>query len=151
MFGVGRQDAGPGLRRALHEEVARADEAFLVRKRNRCAAIHRRERRFQSGRAADGSHDPVRRPRRGFNDRAFASAAFGACAGESIFQLGEATRIGDSRKPRAEFPGQFRQPLHIGMRGQRLDLVAVARGPEQIHRAVADRTGGTEDGHSAHG
>src|SRR5882762_10342261 len=37
------------------------------------------------------------------------------------------------------------------MRGQRLDLIAVARGPQQIHGAVADRAGGTQDGHGAYG
>ena len=92
MFGIRRQDAGPGLRRALHEEIAGANKAFLVGKRDRRAAIHRRERGFQSGRAADGGHDPIRRTRGGLDDRAFARAAFGARAGQRVFQLSEASR-----------------------------------------------------------
>ena len=138
MLGISGQNAGPGFRRALHEEIACANKAFLVGKRNRRAAVHSRERRLQSGSTTDGGHDPIRRACRSFNNRAFARAAFGACAGQGIFQLRKAIGIGDRRKSRAKFPRQLRQPLHIGIRGQRFDLIAVARGPQQIHRAVAD-------------
>ena len=145
MLGIGRQDAGAGFRRALHEEIAGADQAFLVGERDRGAAIDRGERRFQTGRAADGGHHPIRRTRRRFDDGALAGAAFDPRAGQRLFQLGEARGIGDRRKPRAELPRELGQRLHIGIRGQRLDPVAVARAPQQIHRAVADRAGGAED------
>src|SRR6202051_2593359 len=83
---------------------------------------------------------PTRRPRRGQHHSSFAGTESDAGAGERVFQLGKARGIGDRGKSSAEFPGQFRQPLHVGMRGQRLDLVTVARGAQQIHGAVADRT-----------
>ena len=151
MLGIRRQDAGPRLRRALHEEIAGADQAFLVRQRDRGAAIDRRERGLQSGRAADGGHHPVRRTRGGLDDGAFAGAAFGAGAGQRILQLPKPVGIGDRRKSRVELHRQLRQRLDVGIGGQRLDLIAVGRGPQQIHRAVADRAGGAEDGHGAHG
>ena len=34
VFGIRRQDAGPGLRRALHEEIAGANQTFLVGERD---------------------------------------------------------------------------------------------------------------------
>ena len=151
VFAIGGQDAGPRLRRALHEEIAGANQAFLVGERDGRAAIHRRERGLQAGRAADGRHHPVRRPRRRLDHRAFAGAAFGAGAGQRVFQLGQTRGIGDGNKSRAEFLRELRQRLHVGIRGQRLDPVAVARGPQQIHGAVADRAGGAEDGHRTHG
>src|SRR5258705_3599757 len=147
MLRVGGKDAGPGLCSTLHEEIASADKAFLVRERNSRAAIHGRERRLQSGRAADCRHHPIRRSRGCFDNSAFARAAFGARAGQRIFQLREATGIGDSREARAEFFRQLRQPLHVAISGQRCNQIAVARGPQQIHRAVADRPRTTEDGH----
>ena len=87
VFAIGGQDAGAGFRRALHEEIAGANQAFLVGKRNRRATIHRRERGLQAGRAADGRHHPIRRPCRRLDHRTFAGAAFGAGTGQRLFQL----------------------------------------------------------------
>ena len=61
-------------------------------------------------------------------------AAFGARAGQSVLQFAGRVGIGDGCKSRAELAGQLRQRLHIGIRGQRLDPVAVARAAQQIHR-----------------
>ena len=80
---------------------------------------------------------------------AFAGAAFGAGAGQRGLQFAEARGIGDRRKSRAEFFGELGQPLDVGIRGQRLDLIAVARAPQQIHGAVADGTGGAQHRHGA--
>ena len=71
--------------------------------------------------------------------------------GQRIFQFAEPAGIGDRRKPRAEFLRKFRQPIDVGIGGQRLDTVAIARGPQQIHGAVADRAGGAQHGHGTHG
>ena len=109
MFGIGRQDAGTGLRRALHEEIAGADQAFLVGKRHRCAAVDRRQRRLQSGRAAHRRHHPVCRPRRRLDDGALARAAFGARAGQRFLQLTQSRRVSDRRKSRIEFFGELGQ------------------------------------------
>ena len=50
VLGIGRQDAGAGLGRALHEEIAGTDQAFLVGERDGGAAIDGRERRLQTRR-----------------------------------------------------------------------------------------------------
>src|SRR5207342_1904958 len=47
--------------------------------------------------------------------------------------------------PRAEFLGELGKRLDIGIRRQRLDLIAVTRPPQQIHGAVADRPGSAQD------
>ncbi len=151
MFGVGRQDAGPGVCRALHEKIARAYKALLVGKRDGGAAIDGCKRGLQPGRAADGGHDPIRRAGSGFDNRAFAGAAFGARTGQRILQFSEAIGIGNGCKARAELLCELRQPLHVGIRRQRLDPIALARCPQQIHRAVADRAGRTQHGYGTNG
>ena len=45
VFGIRRQDAGAGFRRALHEEIAGANQAFLVGERDRRAAVDRGQAR----------------------------------------------------------------------------------------------------------
>ena len=70
-------------------------------------------------------------------------------AGKRVLQFAKPRRIGDRGKPRVEFAGQLGQRLHIGVRGQRLDLITVARAAQQIHGAVADRTGGAQHRHGA--
>ena len=122
MFGIRRQDAGACFRRALHEEIAGADQAFLVGQRHRRAAIDGGQCRLQPGRAAHRRHHPVGGTRGGLDDSAFAGAAFGACAGQRGLQFAKARGIGDRRESRAEFLGEFGQRLDIGIRGQRLDL-----------------------------
>ena len=72
VLGIGRQDAGARFRRALHEEIAGADETFLVGERDMRAAIDRGQGRLQSGGAAHGGHHPIGRTRAGFDHRAFA-------------------------------------------------------------------------------
>ena len=150
MLGIGGQNAGAGFRGALHEEIACADKAFLVGQRHGGATIDRRKRGLQSGGAAHGCHHPVRRTGRSLDDRALAGAAFGAGAGQLLFQLRQPARVGDRDKARIELACKLRQCLHIAVRGQRLDAVAIARGPQQIHGAVADRAGGPQHGHGAH-
>ena len=78
VFGIGRQDAGPGFRRALHEEIAGANQAFLVGERDRRAAVDRGQRGLQPGRTAHRRHHPVGGTRGGLDDGAFAGAAFDA-------------------------------------------------------------------------
>ena len=99
VLGIGRQDAGARLRSALHEEIAGADQAFLVGKRDRRAAIDGRQRRLQPGRAADRGHHPVGRPRRRLDDRAFARAAFGAACRQAHPSVRKAAR--DRRRPQS--------------------------------------------------
>ncbi len=74
VLGIGRQDAGPGLGGTLHEKITGANQAFLVGQRHAGAAIDRRERGLQPGRAADGGHHPVRRTGRGLDNSAFTGA-----------------------------------------------------------------------------
>ena len=151
MFGIRRQNAGSRLGRALHEEVARAHQAFLVRKRDRGASIDRSEGGLQSRGTANGGHHPIRRTRRGLDDCTFARAAFDAGAGKGILQFAKAFGVGYRGKARAEFLCELGQRLNVGMRGERLDPVAVAGRPQQIHRAVADRPGGAQHGHDTDG
>ncbi len=151
MLGIGRQDAGAGLRRTLHEEIAGADQAFLVGKRYRRTAIDGGKRRLQAGRTADGCHHPVGGTRGRLDDRAFTGAAFGTRTGKCGLQFAKTGGIGDRRKARAELFCQFCKSVDVGVRGQRLDLVAVAGAAQQIHRAVADRAGGAQHRDGAHG
>jgi len=151
MFGIGRQDAGPGLRGTLHEEIAGADQAFLVGQGDGRAPIDGGERGFQSGGAADRGHHPLRRPRRSLDHGALPGPACDRGAGQRLFQLGKPCGIGDRRKFCAELLRKLGQALHIGIRRERFDPIAVGRGTQQIHRTVADRAGGTENRHAAHG
>ena len=144
MFGIRRQNAGPCFRSALHEEIAGTNQAFLVGERNRRAAVDRGQRGLQPGRTAHRRHHPVGGTRRGLDDGAFAGAAFDARAGQGVLQFAKARRVGDSSESRAEFLREFGQRFDIGIRGQRLYLIAVARAAQQIHCAVADRTGGAQ-------
>ena len=70
-------------------------------------------------------------------------------AGQRILQFAEARGIGDRRKACAEFLCELGQRLHIAVRRQRLDPIAIARAAQQVHRAVADRAGGTQHRHAA--
>ena len=144
VFGIRRQDAGAGFRRALHEEIAGTNQAFLVGERDRRAAVDRSQCRLQSGRTAHRRHHPVGGTRGGLDDGAFAGAAFDAGAGQRVLQFAEPRRVGDRSESRAEFLGELGQRFDIGIRGQRLDRIAVARAAQQIHGAVADRTGGAQ-------
>ncbi len=151
VFGIRRQDAGAGFRRALHEEIAGADQAFLVGERHRRAAVDGGQCRLQPGRAAHRRHHPVGGTRGGLDDGAFAGAAFDAGACQRVLQFAKPRRVGDRGKSRAEFLGELGQRFDIGIRGQRLDRIAVARAAQQIHGAVADRAGGAQHRHGAHG
>ena len=151
MFGIRRQNAGAGLRRTLHEEIAGTHQAFLVGQRHRRTAIDGGERRLQPCRSADGGHYPVGRTRCRFDDRAFASAAFGARAGQRFLQLGQTGGIGDRRKAGAEFSCKLCERLDVGIGRQRLNLIAVAGAAQQIHGAVADRAGGAQHRDGARG
>ena len=137
----------PAFAARCHEEVAGADEALLVRKRNRCPAINGCKRGLQSGRATHRGHQPVGRARSSLDDRAFADAALDTTAGERILQLAKARGIGDRHKPRVEFPRQFGKALDVGIRRKRFDTVAAGRAAQQIHRTVADRPGRSQNRH----
>ena len=151
MFGIGGQDAGAGLGRALHEKITGANQAFLVRQRDGGAAIDRGQSRFQPGGAADGGHDPIRRPGGRFDDRALACPALGSGPGQGVLQIFQQIGVGNGGEAGVEFLRQLGQCGDVGIGGQRLDLIALRRPPQQVHRAVADRAGGTEDGHGSHG
>ena len=150
MLGIRRQDAGAGPGGALHEEVAGTDQAFLVGQRDGGAAIDGRQRRLQPGRARYRGHQPVRRALRGLDDGAVAGAALDAGAGQRRAQFGEPGRIGNRDEAGAEFLGEFHQAFDVGVGGQRLHLIALGRGADQVHRAVTDRAGGAENGDAAH-
>jgi hypothetical protein len=147
VLGIRRQDAGAGLLGPLHEDVPGADQALLVGERDGGAAIDRGKRRLQSGRTADRRHHPIRRPSGRLDDGALPGPAFDPGSSQRVLELGKLRRIGNRSEPRAELLGELGQPLDVAVRGQRLDPVTVARATQQIHRAVANRAGGTEDGH----
>ena len=150
VFGIRRQDAGAGFRRALHEEIAGANQAFFVGQCDRRAAVDRSQCRLQSGRTAHRRHHPVGGTRGGLDDGAFAGAAFDTGARERILQFAEPCRVGDRGESRAELDGELGQRFDIGVRSQRLDRIAVARTAQQIHGAVADRPGGAQHRHGAY-
>ena len=104
VFGIRRQDAGAGFRRALHEEIAGTNQAFLVGERNRRAAVDCGQCRLQSGRTAHGRHHPVGGTCRGLDDGAFAGAAFDARAGQGVLQFAEPRRVGDSQRIARRIP-----------------------------------------------
>ncbi len=126
VFGISRQDAGSGLRRTLHEEVAGTYQTFLVGQGHRRAAIDGGQRGLQTCRAADCGHHPIGRPGGGFDHGTFAGTALRAGARERVLQFGQSRGVGDSDIAGPEFPGEFGKALHIGMRRQRLDAVAIA-------------------------
>ncbi len=151
VLGIGGQDAGASGHGTLHEEIARTNQAFLVGERNRRTAIHRGECRLQSGRAADRGHDPIGRTGRRLDDRTLARPAFGAGAGQRVLQIAEQAWVGDGGKARVELLRKLRQIPDIAVGGQRLDPISIGSGSQQIHRAVADRPGGSQDGHGPDG
>ena len=57
--------------------------------------------------------------------------------------------ISDGHEARVEFLGQLDHAFDVAVGGQRLHLVPLGRGSQQIHGAVADRTGRTKDGDAA--
>ena len=115
MLEIRWQDAGPGLCGALHEEITRTDEAFLVGERHRGAAVNRRKRGLQAGGAAHRGHHPIRRTRRSFDHRTFARAAFDARTRQGVLQFGQASGIGDRRVARANSRASFASPCTLAL------------------------------------
>jgi hypothetical protein len=107
--------------------------------------------RLPEPRAADRGHDPIGRTGRRLDDRTLARPAFGAGAGQRVLQIAEQAWVGDGGKARVELLRKLRQIPDIAVGGQRLDPIAIGSGSQQIHRAVADRPGGSQDGHGPDG
>jgi len=108
-------------------------------------------KRLQSGGAAHRGHDPIGRPACGFDNGAFAGPAFGPGARQRVLQILQEIWVGDGRKAGIELLRQLCQRRDVGVGGQGLDLIAIGGRPQQIHRAVADRAGGTQHGDASGG
>ena len=78
VLGIDRQDRGAFGGGAPHEQRACANQALLIGKRDRGAALCGRKRRRQACRAGDRRHDPIRRPLRGLDNRRLAGGSFDA-------------------------------------------------------------------------
>ena len=70
VLGVHRQDAHAFFPRRLHDDAARADERFLVRKGDVLSRVNGRERRQQADHAHNGGHNDVSAACRGALDEA---------------------------------------------------------------------------------
>ena len=79
----------PDRRRAPHEQGAGADQAFLVGERDDRAALGRRQRRLEPGRAGDRADHPFGRASRRLDERAFAGAGLDARSGERVLEFAD--------------------------------------------------------------
>ena len=135
----------------LHEEIAGADQAFLVGERDVRTAIDGRERRLQPAAPTHAAITQSAGRAGGLDDGALACAAFGARAGQRFFNSPSARGIGDRREAGANSARVRPAPATLLLAVERLDAVAIARAANEVHRAVADRAGGAEHRHAAHG
>ena len=149
MLAVDRQHRGAGTRRAAHEERTGTDETFLVGQGNGRAALDRRQRRFQTGRAADRRHHPIGRTLRRFDQSALARGGFDAATGQRRFKFVVAIGIRNDGELRADIARNASESPHIAVRADGFNAITVRFAPDEIDGAGADRTRDAENGDAA--
>ena len=129
--------------RRVHHELARADERFLVRKRDAFFLFDCRERRLETDHAHHGGHDRVGVVRRGGGQKALhAGEHLGVCVGEPRAQLICRILVIKHGKTRAKFPRLLFDEVNAFIRRQRSDgKPQLAR---HLKRLAADGAGRTE-------
>jgi len=151
MLGIRRQNAGAGLCRALHEEIARANQAFLVGQRNRRTAIDRSQCRLESGGALTAAMTQSDGPRGSLDHGTFTRATFVLVPAKASFSSVRRAGSANGDKARVEFTGELGNPCTFELPSAPSDPVALARASYQVHRAVADRSGRTKHGDASQG
>ena len=129
--------------RRVHDELTRADEGFLIRKRDALFLLDRCECRLESDHAHHSGDDRVGVVRRGRSQKALhAGEHLGVCVGKPRAELARRILVIKHGKTRAKFPRLLFNEVNAFIRRQRND-----RKPQlarHLKRLAADRAGGTE-------
>ena len=145
MLGIDREQGRAAAPHLGQDEIAGADQAFLVGQRDDRPLPDCAQRGLQTGGADNASHHPVDRPGRRFGDRLRARRRLDARSGKPVFQRRVQGRVGDRGQLRAGFARLPDQPCDVTVSGQRLDRKAIRLARHEIQRALADRAGRAED------
>ena len=129
--------------RRVHHKLARADERFLVRKRDAFFLLDGGKRRLETNHAHHGGHDRVGVVRRGRGQKALHTGEhLGVCVGEPRAQLARRILVIKHGKTRAKFPRLLFNEVNALIRRQRGDgKPQLAR---HLKRLAADGAGGSE-------
>ena len=129
--------------RRVHYKLARADERFLVGKRDALFLLDCRERRLESDHAHHGGDDRVSVVRRGRCQKALhAGKHFDLRIGQARAELTRRILVIKHGKTRAKFPRLLFDEVNAFIRRQRSDgKPQLAR---HLKRLAADGAGGTE-------
>ena len=129
--------------RRVHHKLARADERFLVRKRDAFFLLDGGKRRLEADHAHHGGDDRVGVVRRGGGQKALhAGEHLGVCVGKPRAELACRVFIIKHGKTRAKFPRLLFDEVNAFIRRQRSDgKPQLAR---HLKRLAADGTGGAK-------
>ena len=129
--------------RRVHHKLARADERFLVRKRDAFFLLDRCERRLESDHAHYSGDDRVGVVRRGRGQKALHTGEhLGVCVGKPRAELARRVFIIKHGKTRAKFPRLLFNEVNALIRRQRGDgKPQLAR---HLKRLAADGAGRAE-------
>ena len=143
VLAVDGDDLRAAALRRIHDELARADERFLVRKRDAFFLLDRRERRLESDHAHYSGDDRVGVVRRGRGQKALHTGEhLGVCVGKPRAELARRILVIKHGKTRAKFPRLLFNEVNALIRRQRGDgKPQLAR---HLKRLAADGAGGTE-------
>ena len=145
MLGIDGQQLRASARDRLHEDVTGRDEALLVGQSQPAPLAHGFERRSQACSPHDGGHGAVRRFRGSLDQGCAARRATYARTRKRSLQLGIASLVPDNRQLCITRDGQLGQPLRVRVAGQRDDLEFLRAAGNEIERALAHRSRGTEN------
>ena len=143
VLAVDGDDLRAAALRRSHDELARADERFLVGKRDALFLLDRRERRLESDHSHHGGDDRVGVVRRGRGQKALhAGEHLGVCVGKPRAQLTRRILVIKHGKTRAKFPRLLFDEVNAFIRRQRSDgKPQLAR---HLKRLAADGASGAE-------
>ena len=143
MLAVDGDDLRAVFFRRVHHKLARADERFLVRKRDAFFLLDGGKRRLESDHAHHGGDDRVSVVRRGRGQKALhAGEHLGVCVGKPRAELACRVFIIKHGKTRAKFPRLLFDEVNAFIRRQRSDgKPQLAR---HLKRLAADGTGGAK-------
>ena len=143
VLAVDGDDLRAAALRRSHDELARADERFLVGKRDALFLLDRRERRLEADHAHYSGDDHVSVVRHGRGQKALhAREHLGVCVGKPRAELICRVLVIKHGKTRAKFPRLLFNEVNALIRRQRSDgKPQLAR---HLDRLAADGAGGTE-------
>src|SRR5262249_27990137 len=151
VLGIDRQHGRPRGCGAAHEQGAGANQTFLVGERHDRAPLRRRQGGLEPGGSGNRPNHPLRRPRSGFHQRAFACTSLDAGAGKRLLQVAIGRRIADRSKTRIQFARKRRQRASIPMRAHRFHPVLRSFPHDQVDGAGTDRAARAKDRDAALG